>query len=103
MSYLGNVQGILESLAVAENDKHTGLPDGGADALHLVRVLDERVAEVLVHEGGIVGGGLGPDAPFDGKKLAKPFTRRAKRRDPSRTSKMGRICVSFSLTMGIRE
>ena len=62
---LGDVQGVLVPLAVPEDDKDSGLLDGGADPPHLIRVLDKRVTEIFVHEGGIFRGRPGPDAPSD--------------------------------------
>lgn len=62
---LSDVQGVLIPLAIPEDDKDSGFLDGGADSLHLIRVLDKGVAEVLVHEAGIFRGRLGPDAPLD--------------------------------------
>lgn len=62
---LGDVQGILVPFAVPKHDKHSGFLDGGADPLHLIRVLDKRVAEVLVHEAGIFCRRPSPNTPLD--------------------------------------
>lgn len=62
---LGDVQGILVPFAVPKHDKHSGFLDGGADPLHLIRVLHKRVAEVFVHEGGVFRRRPSPDTPLD--------------------------------------
>lgn len=64
-AYLSDVQGVLVSLTVPENNEDPGFLDGGADAPHFIRVSDEGVVEICVHEPGIIRGRLGPDAPLD--------------------------------------